>query len=232
MDPTHYPFFMLDDSIDPFFMPTVENTMDNTLYSNVHPLQMTFDLDIFKQETSLSYLGFDELPVMDMNTEMHQTANLFDSSASRFSESNKDEEEEEEERLLSPVPSGLVVNQEEEDRVSLKEDIFTDEEEVKEDDSDSDWEQPHLVERTQKKRTSLPTNNVSCTNCETTTTPLWRRNPEGLPLCNACGLFLKLHGKVRPLSLKTDVIKKRNRSSASSSSGRRHSKKKKKRSTA
>nr|Q01582.1 RecName: Full=Nitrogen regulatory protein areA; Short=Nitrogen regulator nre [Penicillium chrysogenum]AAA83400.1 NRE [Penicillium chrysogenum] len=54
----------------------------------------------------------------------------------------------------------------------------------------------------------------ACTNCFTQTTPLWRRNPEGQPLCNACGLFLKLHGVVRPLSLKTDVIKKRNRSSA------------------
>lgn len=55
---------------------------------------------------------------------------------------------------------------------------------------------------------------TTCTNCSTQTTPLWRRNPEGQPLCNACGLFLKLHGVVRPLSLKTDVIKKRNRSSA------------------
>ena len=54
---------------------------------------------------------------------------------------------------------------------------------------------------------------TSCTNCFTQTTPLWRRNPEGHPLCNACGLFLKLHGVVRPLSLKTDVIKKRNRGS-------------------
>lgn len=52
---------------------------------------------------------------------------------------------------------------------------------------------------------------VSCTNCHTKTTPLWRRNPQGQPLCNACGLFLKLHGVVRPLSLKTDVIKKRQR---------------------
>ena len=54
---------------------------------------------------------------------------------------------------------------------------------------------------------------TTCTNCYTRTTPLWRRNPEGQPLCNACGLFLKLHGVVRPLSLKTDVIKKRNRGS-------------------
>src|SRR5271169_5206575 len=57
---------------------------------------------------------------------------------------------------------------------------------------------------------------TTCTNCYTQTTPLWRRNPEGHPLCNACGLFLKLHGVVRPLSLKTDVIKKRNRGSGNS----------------
>lgn len=64
---------------------------------------------------------------------------------------------------------------------------------------------------------------ITCSNCFTQTTPLWRRNPEGNPLCNACGLFLKLHGVVRPLSLKTDVIKKRNRGSGttpSSGSGR------------
>ncbi|KAI7902601.1 uncharacterized protein BX663DRAFT_509798 [Cokeromyces recurvatus] len=55
-------------------------------------------------------------------------------------------------------------------------------------------------------------NQTQCSNCSTQTTPLWRRDPNGNPLCNACGLFLKLHGVVRPLSLKTDVIKKRNRS--------------------
>ncbi|KAI9509412.1 hypothetical protein F5148DRAFT_1187836 [Russula earlei] len=60
-----------------------------------------------------------------------------------------------------------------------------------------------------------------CTNCQTTNTPLWRRDPEGQPLCNACGLFYKLHGVVRPLSLKTDVIKKRNRASGPPNSGTR-----------
>ncbi|KXN90626.1 Nitrogen regulatory protein NUT1 [Leucoagaricus sp. SymC.cos] len=60
-----------------------------------------------------------------------------------------------------------------------------------------------------------------CTNCQTTNTPLWRRDPEGQPLCNACGLFYKLHGVVRPLSLKTDVIKKRNRASGNPNSGSR-----------
>ncbi|CAO3661101.1 unnamed protein product [Rhizopus stolonifer] len=58
---------------------------------------------------------------------------------------------------------------------------------------------------------SSRSNSTECSNCGTTTTPLWRRNPEGNTLCNACGLFLKLHGVVRPLSLKTDTIKKRNR---------------------
>lgn len=50
-----------------------------------------------------------------------------------------------------------------------------------------------------------------CQNCATSTTPLWRRDEIGSVLCNACGLFLKLHGRPRPISLKTDVIKSRNR---------------------
>ncbi|KLO18372.1 hypothetical protein SCHPADRAFT_819962 [Schizopora paradoxa] len=60
-----------------------------------------------------------------------------------------------------------------------------------------------------------------CTNCQTMNTPLWRRDPEGQPLCNACGLYYKLHGILRPLELKTDVIKKRNRASGGVSSSRK-----------
>jgi hypothetical protein len=68
---------------------------------------------------------------------------------------------------------------------------------------------------------TLPLTPTTCANCTTQTTPLWRRDSSGSPLCNACGLYLKLHGTTRPLSLKTDVIKRRKRSSYSSVVGER-----------
>lgn len=40
-----------------------------------------------------------------------------------------------------------------------------------------------------------------CSNCVTTTTPSWRRSTDGKKLlCNACGLYQKLHGRPRPYS--------------------------------
>ena len=32
-----------------------------------------------------------------------------------------------------------------------------------------------------------------CANCNTNTTTLWRRNDRSEPVCNACGLYFKLH---------------------------------------
>ncbi|KAI8098315.1 uncharacterized protein B0P05DRAFT_521354 [Gilbertella persicaria] len=74
------------------------------------------------------------------------------------------------------------------------------------------------------------TSQLVCSNCSTTTTPLWRRDDEGAPLCNACGLYLKLHHERRPLSMKTDIIKKRQRYESSvnaTNTGRKNSKKSK-----
>ena len=52
---------------------------------------------------------------------------------------------------------------------------------------------------------------LCCTNCGTTTTTLWRRNNDGEPVCNACGLYFKLHGIKRPLQMKKDKIQSRKR---------------------
>ncbi|XP_017140678.1 box A-binding factor isoform X2 [Drosophila miranda] len=54
-------------------------------------------------------------------------------------------------------------------------------------------------------------NGLSCSNCLTTYTSLWRRNPAGEPVCNACGLYFKLHSVTRPLAMKKDTIQKRKR---------------------
>ncbi|KAM4711566.1 trans-acting T-cell-specific transcription factor GATA-3 isoform X4 [Xiphophorus maculatus] len=58
---------------------------------------------------------------------------------------------------------------------------------------------------------------TSCANCQTTTTTLWRRNANGDPVCNACGLYFKLHNINRPLTMKKEGIQTRNRKMSSKS---------------
>ncbi|KAL6255433.1 hypothetical protein P5V15_013768 [Pogonomyrmex californicus] len=52
---------------------------------------------------------------------------------------------------------------------------------------------------------------VQCANCNTSNTTLWRRNNNGEPVCNACGLYFKLHNVNRPLSMKKEGIQTRKR---------------------
>ncbi len=67
---------------------------------------------------------------------------------------------------------------------------------------------------------------TSCANCNTQKTSIWRRNTSGLAICNACGLYAKLHGVDRPVNLRNDVIRKRmrkrNRKSKTPSKVERH----------
>ena len=50
-----------------------------------------------------------------------------------------------------------------------------------------------LFQSSGKQRTGL-----ECANCHTTHTTLWRRNNQGEPVCNACGLYYKLHSVRNP----------------------------------
>ncbi|KAG5896607.1 hypothetical protein JTB14_009522 [Gonioctena quinquepunctata] len=61
-------------------------------------------------------------------------------------------------------------------------------------------------------------NGVQCANCKTNNTTLWRRNNQGEPVCNACGLYFKLHNVNRPISMKKDGIQTRKRRPKNSSS--------------
>ncbi|XP_040579367.1 uncharacterized protein [Lepeophtheirus salmonis] len=75
---------------------------------------------------------------------------------------------------------------------------------------------------------------TQCSNCNTTTTTLWRRNGTGEPVCNACGLYYKLHGNCesdysdgiesqRPMSMKKENIQSRNRKLSAKGRKKHHS---------
>ncbi|KAJ2801768.1 GATA type transcriptional activator of nitrogen-regulated proteins [Coemansia furcata] len=80
------------------------------------------------------------------------------------------------------------------------------------------------VHRGAKKRVT-PKQQISqgltprCFNCSAEHTPLWRRDPQDNIICNACGLYYKLHGKARPVAMKRAAIRRRNRTTSSSMPG-------------
>ena len=52
-----------------------------------------------------------------------------------------------------------------------------------------------------------------CSHCHTHHTSVWRRSKTGDQLCNACGVYARLRGKPRPLSLKRNKIRPRSKHS-------------------
>ncbi|KAG0329036.1 hypothetical protein BGZ99_003666 [Dissophora globulifera] len=52
---------------------------------------------------------------------------------------------------------------------------------------------------------------IECSNCSQTQTPLWRKNDAGEPICNACGLYAKLHNRARPVTMRKSKITRRRR---------------------
>ncbi len=54
-----------------------------------------------------------------------------------------------------------------------------------------------------------PEGGPECSHCHTRNTSVWRRSKTGAQLCNACGVYARLRGRDRPLSLKRNKIKPR-----------------------
>lgn len=61
-------------------------------------------------------------------------------------------------------------------------------------------------------------NQIECANCHQTQTPLWRKNERGESVCNACGLYSRLHHRDRPIEMRKAKIQRRRRDWASSGS--------------
>lgn len=231
------------DTIDPSTVMEYSHYNAETMNTNEiphvpQPISSSSAHDVFMlspllKENSLDFIGFQS----ELSTTLE---NLFDSN---FSESTE-EYNYSPSPVLSPledifgVSNEIYKNEQELEEYEEEEEEEEVEEEDDDEESDPDWPNnvaPNTIITStssicKRRKLNEPSTQIQCTNCATTTTPLWRRNPEGHSLCNACGLFLKLHGVVRPLSLKTDVIKKRNRSHGNIKSRRGGVKKKNKRS--
>lgn len=70
---------------------------------------------------------------------------------------------------------------------------------------------PRPLVKPKKRSASGKATGITCSNCGTNTTTLWRRNSAGSTVCNACGLYYKLHKSDRPLKMKKEGIQTRNR---------------------
>ncbi|XP_005750479.1 erythroid transcription factor isoform X2 [Pundamilia nyererei] len=65
--------------------------------------------------------------------------------------------------------------------------------------------------RPKRRASRIQRKGTQCVNCLTEHTTLWRRNSAGEAVCNACGLYYRLHRVNRPLALKKDGIQTRKR---------------------
>ncbi|KAG1467235.1 hypothetical protein G6F56_004521 [Rhizopus delemar] len=212
------PSFVINDFSTPLFQPLDDCS---ALY-----LDFSSPLTEFQPTLPLSHVH----PLQTLSPTAHDTFFLFPpAEETEFNQETQSDIREssdtltkEELKSLSLSPARELLSEDEEDctepdAINLDDnDSYTGEQ-----DNDSDWERPKRTNKrakisppSKKRKRSAPVladTDVQCSHCETSKTSLWRRSPKGEILCNACGLYLKLHGIIRPLSLKSDVIKRRNR---------------------
>ncbi|KAL3310865.1 hypothetical protein Ciccas_010563 [Cichlidogyrus casuarinus] len=73
---------------------------------------------------------------------------------------------------------------------------------------------PDELKRPSRKRIKK-NEDMQCHNCHTRYTSLWRRDTQGFPICNACGLYYKMHKTHRPSNLqRIDSQPRRRRNSS------------------
>jgi hypothetical protein len=63
---------------------------------------------------------------------------------------------------------------------------------------------------------------IQCVNCQQTKTPLWRKNERGESVCNACGLYSRLHHRDRPAKMRKTTIQRRRRDCWTSEEDQQH----------
>ena len=77
-----------------------------------------------------------------------------------------------------------------------------------------------IVKPTQTRVATSKLEGTSCANCSTSTTTLWRRTQGGEIVCNACGLYQKVHGQARPIALKKEALQTRKRKQSKQDTGK------------
>ncbi|KAF9578289.1 putative electron transfer flavoprotein subunit [Lunasporangiospora selenospora] len=95
------------------------------------------------------------------------------------------------------------------DEIECDEDDDVVMEDVVKDEQGDEEEDPEQDSAPASALSTTPT--IECANCGQTQTPLWRKDAKGQSICNACGLYARLHQRDRPVAMRKTKIARRKR---------------------